>query len=118
MIHERHRIMGILDELVKEAMRSGASKVDIQLEDRQDEVVITVKDNGQEMKPEKVDEIRHALQQPRHDEIEPYYHELLGQVFHGPGYALLGQMVDSGQVQTSKDGTTIRVVRRKQGGQR
>ncbi|MGE5652863.1 MAG: ATP-binding protein [Bacillota bacterium] len=118
MIHERYRIMGILDELVKEAMKSGASKIDISLEDQPDEVIIIVKDNGQQMERDKVDEIRRALEQPRHDEIEPYYHELLGQVFHGPGYALLGQMVDSGQVNTSQEGTTIIVTRRKQGGHR
>ncbi len=115
MIHDRHRIMGILDELIKAAMKSGASKVDIRLEDRPDEVAITVRDNGQEMDPGKVEVIRHALDQPRHDEIEPYYHELLGQVFHGSGYALLGQLVDSGEIETGKDGTTIKVIRRKQG---
>lgn len=114
MIHERQRIMGILDELVKEAMKSDASTIDIQIQDREEEVTITVKDNGQGLESELLDEIRRALEQPRHDELEPYYHELLGQVFHGPGYALVGQMVDSGTIESGNHGTTIEVVRRKQ----
>ncbi len=94
----RKYICGIVDELMNNAIKAKATTIDVNVEQIDDEVIIYVKDNGQGMTSEKLEEVKRKLQQPRRRELEEYYGALVGESMAGTGLSLVGMITDRAEV--------------------
>lgn len=112
MIHERDKIQDIINELVHNAMRARASKIDVSIEDLEDTLRITVSDNGDGMKPAMVKRLLASLNSGRRDELE-----MLAGVDHTrTGLMMVGIMTDKAELEsTPGEGTKVIVYRNKAG---
>ncbi len=103
-------IRGIVDELINNAIKAKASKINVSVEQDTNEVMISVEDNGKGISKEKLPEVMKNLQQPRRAELEEYYGALAGQSMIGTGLSLVGMMTDRALVETELGkGTKITV---------
>lgn len=108
-------ILGIIDELLSSAIRTGARRVSIVYEDLGPEIQVEVVDNGPGFDEREKVRIREALNQPRRTEIEEYYGHLAGEWMAGMGLNLVGMMVDRAEIDSKPgQGTRIAVVRKKE----
>lgn len=106
----RKHIRGIVDELMNNAMKAKAKRVDVRVEEVNGTVEIQVIDNGEGMTSEQLQAIRERLDQPRRHELEEYYGALAGESMHGTGLSLVGMMTDRAEVTSEKGkGTDITV---------
>ncbi len=110
--HRKH-IRGIIDELMNNSIKAGATEVDAKVELSENEIVIWVRDNGRGMNPDELAAVKKALQQPRRDELEDYYGALAGDSMVGTGLSLVGMMTDKAEVFSEPGkGTEIRLFRK------
>lgn len=110
--HRKH-IRGIVDELMNNAIKAGATEIDVSVKVLPEEIRIVVKDNGRGMTPEKLNEVTKALNQSRRDELEDYYGSLAGESMVGTGLSLVGMMIDEAEVISERgSGAEFRLVRR------
>ncbi len=110
----RRNTRGIVDELFNNALKAGATTIEVKVEFSEAKVVIKVKDNGEGMDQQKLEEAKKKLKRPRREELEDYYGSLAGQSFQGTGLSLVGMMTDDAQVKTSPgEGTEITVFMKK-----
>ncbi len=107
----RHKhIRGIVDELMNNSMKAKATAIDVHIEYLNDAIIINVKDNGKGMTPEKVEELKKKLNQPRRRELEEYYGALTGQGMVGSGLSMVGIMTDWAEIHSEPgEGTEITV---------
>lgn len=112
MIHEREKIQDIINELVHNAMRARATKINIAIEDLEDTLRITVEDNGDGMKPQMVAKLHASLNSGRRDELE-----MLAGVDHTrTGLRMVGIMTDEAELESTPGvGTKVVVYRHKAG---
>jgi len=110
MYSYRNHIRGIVDELVSNSIKAGASKIETSIELCDEFVTIIIKDNGRGLSPEKLQEVEEILTQPRRAELEEYYGSLAGECSMGRGLSLVGMMSDEASItQLPEGGTIIRV---------
>lgn len=102
----RRNTRGIVDELFNNALKAGATTIEVQVDFSGDEVVIKVKDNGEGMDQQKLEEVKKKLERPRREELEDYYGSLAGLSFQGTGLSLVGMMTDSARIITDPGGGT------------
>ena len=103
-------IRGIVDELMNNAMKANATRVDVRVEEVDGTVEIQVSDNGEGMTAEQLQACHDRLDQPRRHELEEYYGALAGDSMHGSGLSLVGMMTDRSEVKSEKgQGTEITV---------
>ncbi len=113
MEKNRRHIRGIVDELLSNAIKAQASKIEVLVEEQGDEVCIRVIDNGHGIDGRKMEVVEKHLYQPRRDEIEDYYGALAGDSAVGTGLSLVGMMTDRASLKTALGcGTEITVYRR------
>ncbi len=106
----RGHIRGIVDELMNNAIKAKADKIDIDIRKDDKEVSISVVDNGQGMDEDKLRAVMKKLQQPRRYELEEYYGALAGESLVGTGLSIVGMMTDRAEVETELGkGTKIKV---------
>jgi len=109
---ERHRIRGIVDELLSNALNAGAKKVDVTITNQETHWEVTVRDDGRGMAPERVSQVQELLRQPRRFELEEYYGDLAGVADFASGLTIVGILVDGAQVESELGkGTTVTVRR-------
>lgn len=110
MIRERKKVQEIANELVTNAMRAKASKIEVTIEDLPESVRITVKDNGVGMPPAMVAHLRAALNSRRRDELT-----MLTGVDHSrTGLMMVGFMSDEAELESTPGaGTQVVVYRHK-----
>lgn len=112
MIHEQDKVQDIVNELVHNAMRSGASKINVAIEDLEHTLRITVEDNGIGMKPNKVSQLLASLNSGRRDELEMF----AGADYTRTGLMMVGIMTDEAEIEsTPGEGTKIVIYRHKAG---
>ena len=110
--HNKRRIRGIVNELVKNALDAEARGIDVQIKNRRDYFEIQVEDDGKGMDPHQVEMVVDLLEQPRREELEDYYGDLVGVSGFGSGLTIVSLMVDEAEVKSAVGrGTTIRVRR-------
>ena len=110
--HRKH-VRGIVDELMNNSIKAGATQVDVRVEMKEGEIIIWVKDNGRGMDAEKLAKIKKALDQPRRDELEEYYGALAGESMVGTGLSLVGMMTDRAEISSEPNkGTEMRLFRK------
>jgi len=110
---EKRFIKGIIDELLANALESGAEKIDISVEQLPDTLRISVSDNGKGMPNELRERVFITLNQERRGEFDHYYGELAGESIVGRGLNIVGMMVDHAEVESAVgEGTTVTVYRK------
>ncbi len=110
--HRKH-VRGIVDELMNNAIKAGATQIDVQVQMLEGEISIWVKDNGSGMSAERLAYVKKNLDRPRRDELEEYYGALAGESMVGTGLSLVGMMTDRSEVWSEKGkGTEIRLYRK------
>ena len=110
--HRKH-VRGIVDELMNNAIKAGATDIDVKVQMLDQGISIWIKDNGRGMDSERLAKVRKNLNQPRRDELEEYYGALAGESMVGTGLSLVGMMIDEAEVTSSPgEGTEIRLFRR------
>lgn len=100
MLQDKAKVRRILDELLLNAMRHGATKVSAEIEDLPEEVRISVKDNGTIPNEAEKQELLASLNSGRRDELDTYYGELCGESHTGNGFAMVGMMIDRAEWDT------------------
>jgi signal transduction histidine kinase len=114
MKKERGKIKGIIDELICNAINAESKKITVHIENLQEEIKITVTDDGHGMTQEQVDHANHILENSRRPELEDYYGELVGLENSISGLYLVSMLSDKSMVQSKKDqGTTVTIYRKK-----
>lgn len=115
---EHKKIESVVIELLANSLEANASDVNINITINDKEFVIKITDNGKGMDEETVSEVKRTLNQPHRKDMEDYYGALAGNLNRGgssgSGFNLLGIQIDEAQVESSKEGTTI-IVKRKRG---
>lgn len=110
---EKRFIKGIIDELLANALESGAKKIDISVEQRTEVLKIAVSDDGKGMNEKQREKVYITLNQERRGEFDHYYGELAGESMVGRGLNIVGMMVDSAEVESAPgQGTTVTVFRK------
>lgn len=94
MKHNKKRLMKIIDELTMYLFSTGATNINISIEDREDVYVILIKSNYNKDKKEKIVKLIEALKSPRQEEMEEYYWELAGESDVGSEMYLTGMMIN------------------------
>lgn len=110
----RRHILGIVDELVSNALQAGATRINVHIENQADYCEVQVNDNGKGMNPDQARQVEALLRQPRREELEEYYGDLAGVSGYGSGLTIIGMLVDEAEVDSEPGrGTVIRVMRRR-----
>ncbi|ACB83913.1 ATP-binding protein [Natranaerobius thermophilus] len=105
------RIKGLMDELITNSFKAGATVLESKIMDEDDKHIVYVKDNGKGMSEEKLEQAKKLLDQPRRDELEEYYGELAGRTAKNSGLSIVGMMVDEFEIKSEKgQGTEIKLI--------
>jgi signal transduction histidine kinase len=113
MYSYRNHIRGIIDELVSNSIKAKASKIEASIEVCDEFVTIIVRDNGNGIAPERLEELEDQLTQPRRTELEEYYGSLAGESSMGRGLSLVGMITDEASITSTPGvGTEIKVALR------
>jgi anti-sigma regulatory factor (Ser/Thr protein kinase) len=112
MLQDRNKIRRILDELVLNALRGGASKISAEIEDLPQEIRIAVWDNGRTPDPTEREKLLASLNSGRRDELDTYYGELCGESHTSNCLAMVGMMIDRAEFASDPEGGNRLVVHR------
>lgn len=107
----KERTLNILNELVKNALDADATDINVNIKNTAEFLEITVKDNGSGMDEEALEKAKKRLNQEHMSIYDEYYSGLAGSQQAGSGLNLVGFQVDESKIETSPEGTTIRVKR-------
>lgn len=113
MRSEKNKIKLIVDELLSNSVEANANDIDINVSRTDDEIVITVKDNGDGMNTKDLEYAKNVLNQPYREDIEEYYGQLAGMESSVGGLNLVGMQVRHAEIESIKGEGTRIVVRRK-----
>jgi signal transduction histidine kinase len=112
MLGERRHIRGIVDELMSNAIKAKATQIDIRISQSDEEIQISVSDNGVGMDDKQLYTVKERLNRGRRDEMEEYYGFLAGESMVGTGLGLVGIQTDRAEVTSAPNqGTKITVYR-------
>lgn len=107
----KERTLNILNELVKNALDAEATDINVNIKYTADTLEITVQDNGSGMDEKTLKKAEGRLNQEHMDVYDEYYSGLAGSQQAGSGLNLVGFQVDESTIETSSEGTTVRVSR-------
>lgn len=107
----QQRIVNIMSELVKNALEADASAIDVNIKRSGDLFEITIQDDGSGMDDKTLSEIKEKLNQPHQEIYDEYYSGLAGFNQSDSGLNVVGFQVDEAEIETSSEGTKIRVKR-------
>jgi len=103
-------MQGILNELLSNSFKAGATNVESKIKIEKDKCVVWVKDNGRGLSGETLEEVQNKLSQPRRFEIEEYYGQLAGRTAKSSGLNIVGMMIDDYILETEEGkGTEITI---------
>lgn len=109
----QQRIVNIMSELVKNALEADSSDINVNIKRSEDLFEITIQDDGKGMNDETLKEVQKKLNQPHQFVYDEYYSGLAGFNQSDSGLNVVGFQIDEAEVETSPEGTTIRVRRLK-----
>ena len=110
MLRQKQKIIHVLDELLNYALKDHSRKVIITIEDLDDKVKITLKDEGAPVSEQECQEAQIMLNAPHRNEMADYYGGLAGEESFGTRSLRLARlMVDGGAVETCGPGMRLSV---------
>lgn len=112
MDSESNKIKLIVDELLSNSLEAKSRDININIKRDDDEIVIRVSDNGNGMDQETLNKVRKTLKQPYRKDLDEYYGHLAGMEIAQGGLNIVGMQVDSAEVESSPQGTSITVKRK------
>ena len=107
----KQRIINIMSELVKNSLEADAEDINVNIKRNPEFIEITVQDNGRGMDEKTVQGVREKLNQAHRTIYDEYYSGLAGFNQSDSGLNVVGFQVDEAEIETSPEGTTIRVKR-------
>lgn len=107
----KQRIINIMSELVKNSLEAEATDINVNIKRNPDFFEVTVQDDGGGMDEKTLENVREKLNQPHRGIYDEYYSGLAGFQQSESGLKLVAFQVDEAEVETSPEGTTIRVKR-------
>lgn len=111
MLDERRKLKGLLDELISNALKAGATEIESKISEKEDHYLVYVKDNGRGMSEKKLASAHKLLNQPRRDELQEYYGELAGRTAKNSGLSIVGMMIDEYKLHSEKgQGTEVSLI--------
>jgi len=110
MLHQKHKITRLLDELLQFVLTVEPQKVSIEIEDLGDRVQITVEESGARKSAHECQEFESFLNAPPRSELRDYYSGLAGEEEVSPcDLRIVRMMVDGGHVEPSETGIKVSV---------
>lgn len=107
----KERTLNILNELVKNSLDANSTDINVNIKNTPEFLEITVQDNGHGMDAKKLEEAKKTLNQEHMRIYDEYYSGLAGSLQAGSGLNLVGFQVDESDIESSPEGTTVRVKR-------
>ncbi|WP_018247755.1 hypothetical protein [Orenia marismortui] len=98
MKHEKMKIIKILDEILSFSFNNKANDIDINIKIKDQQTIITFKDNSKNLNQNKLEEIEEMLNIDKQPEIEEYYWELIGQNDYCDELSVVGLMIDKATI--------------------
>lgn len=110
-MRDKSRILNIVNELLKNSLEADSSLVDLSIEYTPDYFEITIQDNGTGLDESTEKIVVDSLNQPHEGVYDEYYSGLAGSNRNDKGLNIVGYQIDEASVESSEEGTTIRVRR-------
>ena len=107
----QQRIVNIMSELVKNALEADSSDINVNIKRSEDLFGITIQDDGKGMNDETLKEVQEKLNQPHQEIYDEYYSGLAGFNQSDSGLNVVGFQIDEAEIETSSEGTKIRIKR-------
>lgn len=107
----QQRIINIMSELVKNALEADATAIDMNIKRSDALFEITIQDDGKGMDEKTLKEVQEKLNQPHQEIYDEYYSGLIGFNQSDSGLNVVGFQVDKAEIETSPEGTKIRIKR-------
>jgi len=110
MLREKQKIIHILDELLSYALRVHPQLVTIKIEQREDQVHITLTEPSLNLSTRECQEIERLLNTPSRNEMREYYGGLAGEETLDPrSLRILGMIVDGGHIESREGEISLSV---------
>jgi hypothetical protein len=110
MLHQKQKIIHVLDELLQFVLEVEPQKVAIEIEDLGDRVQILVAETGARKSEHECQEAECFLNTPQRSELRDYYSGLAGEESIRPcDLRIVRMMVDGGCVEPSESGIKVSV---------
>lgn len=113
MSNDKMKAIKILDELIGFYFNIGITNLHIDIKYTEEEIQITLEGDCQQSPQEKLEKLQNLLNSPKHEEIEEYYWELVGENHNYEELMLLGSLVDSGNIKHINNKLMIMVCRKR-----
>ena len=108
MLHQKQKIVHLLDELLHYVLETEPRQVHITIEDLADEVKITIEDRGTHRSAQELERAQRLLNAPHRSELTDYYGGLAGEDDCGPcNLRLAAMMVDGARIEPGPEGTRL-----------
>lgn len=107
----QQRIINIMSELVKNALEADSTDINVSIKRSADLFEITIQDDGNGMDEGTLKDAIDKLNQPHQAVYDEYYSGLAGFNDSDSGLNVVGFQVDEAEIETSPEGTKIRVKR-------
>ena len=107
----QQRIVNIMSELIKNALEADATDINLNIKRSADLFEITIQDDGKGMDEATLKDVQKKLKQTRREIYDEYYSGLAGFNQSDSGLNVVGFQVDEAEIETSPEGTKIRVKR-------
>lgn len=105
------RTLNILSELVKNSLEAESSDVNVTIKNLPEYTEIVVQDNGTGMDKDTVKSVHNILNQSRKRVYDEYYSGLAGINRSESGLKNVGYQIDEAEIESTPEGTKIRVQR-------
>ncbi len=103
MKHHKKRIAKILDELTIYLFSIGATDININIADREEDYRIFIRSNYKGNQDDKIARLTKGLNTPKREEMEEYYWELTGECDIATELHLVGMMLDKAEINIIDD---------------
>ncbi len=109
---ESQKSIKVVSELIAFCFKSNAREIDVNINDKDNEVVIFIKAYIKDMSADLLDKLD-ELNTPRQTQVEEYYWELAGESNQYQELNLVGMMIDQAYIEYEDNWLQITVFRKK-----
>ena len=114
MKHEKKRIIKIIDEIITFLYSIGATDINLKIKDEKDKVTVEFDSDYKKECREKLDFFVHILRNSeKHQELEEYYWELVGESDVDTEISIIRMMVDDIKINIDDDFVNLILTRKK-----
>jgi len=114
MRHEKKRVIKIIDEIITFLYSIGATDINLKIKDEKDKVILEFDSDYKRECREKLDFFVHILRNSeKHQELEEYYWELVGESDVDTEISIIRMMVDDIKIDIDDDFVNLIFTRKK-----